>query len=203
MVVKIKENPIEKIREIILSQNGILLTSDLKKYNIPRTYLSLLVKKGEVQRISKGVYVSANNMPDEMYLLQTRYKGAIFSHETASYLHDLSDRTPLFYTVTVPSGYNATSLKKDGAKVYFINKRLLTLGCTIVKSPYGNDIKTYDTERTICDILRNRNQIDIQIVNEALKRYIRRDDKDLNKLYAYASLLRVQKIVREYIDVLL
>lgn len=96
MVVKNKENPIEKVRDILKDQNGILLTSDLAKFGIPRTYLSILVKNGEIQRISRGVYSTANYMTDEMASIQARYKGAIFSHETALYLLGLTDRTPLF-----------------------------------------------------------------------------------------------------------
>lgn len=59
MVVKIKPNPIEKIRGILKDQNGILLTSDLLKYGIPGTYLSILEKKGKIHRISRGVYLAA------------------------------------------------------------------------------------------------------------------------------------------------
>ena len=80
MVVKDKQNQIEKIRDILKDQNGILLTSDLLKYGIPRTYLSILEKKGEVQRISRGVYSATGYMVDEMVGIQARYKGAIFSH---------------------------------------------------------------------------------------------------------------------------
>src|SRR5512138_273094 len=102
-----------------------------------------------------------------MALFQTRYQQAIFSHETALYLWELTDRTPLFYSVTVPSGYNATSLKAGGAKVYFIKPDVYSLGLATLTSPHGNDIKTYNLERTICDVVRSRNQMDVQFVNEA------------------------------------
>ena len=203
MVVKDKQNQIEKIRDILKDQNGILLTSDLLKYGIPRTYLSILEKKGEVQRISRGVYSATGYMVDEMVGIQARYKGAIFSHETALYLLGLSDRTPLFYSVTVPAGYNATSLKESGAKVYFVNRGLYQLGSITVRSPHGNDIRTFNLERTVCDVLRSRNQVDIQLVNEALKRYVMKKERDLDLLYNYARQFRVQIIVREYVEVLL
>jgi hypothetical protein len=203
MVVNDKANPIGKIRDILKDQNGILLTSDLLKYGIPRTYLSILEKIGEVHRISRGVYLATGNMVDEMMALQARFKKAIFSHETAAYLLDLTDRTPLFFSMTVPSGYNATSLKTIGAKVYFVNRKLYSLGLITAKSSYGNNIKTFNLERTICDLLRSRNQIDIQQVNEALKRYVQSKEKDLDLLYNYARQFRIQKIVREYIEVLL
>jgi predicted transcriptional regulator of viral defense system len=203
MVVKNKANSIEKIRDILKDQNGILLTSDLLKYGIPRIYLSVLEKNGEIQRISRGVYATAGYMIDEMAGIQARFKGTIFSHETAAYLLDLTDRTPLFYSVTVPAGYNATSLKASGVKVYFVNRELYRLGSITLKSPHGNDIKTLNLERTVCDVLRSRNQVDIQQINEVLKRYVRKKEKDLDLLYNYARQFRIQKIVREYIEVLL
>ena len=203
MVVKDKANPLEKIRVLLKDQKGLLFTSDLVKHNISRTYLSIMEKKGEVQRISRGVYSAAGNVMDEMMGLQARFREAIFSHETASYLLNLTDRTPLFYSLTVPSGYNATSLKSTGAKVYFVNRKLYSLGLTTVKSSHGNTIKTFNLERTICDLLRSRNQIDIQQVNDALKRYVQSKEKDLDLLYNYARQFRIQKMVREYIEVLL
>lgn len=203
MVVKNKANPIDKILEILKNQNGILLTSDLAKLGIPRTYLSILIKKGEIQRISRGVYSAANYMVDEMASMQARYKGAIFSHETALYLLGLTDRTPLFYSMTVPAVYNATPLKASGAKVYFVNRGLYLLGEITMKSSHGNNIKTFNLERTICDVLRSRNQIDIQFVNEALKKYVIHKDRNIEQLYNYAMQFRIQKIVREYIEVLL
>ena len=203
MVVKMKRNPIEKIRGILRDQNGILLTSDLKKFGIPRTYLSILLKNGEIQRVSRGVYAAANNLIDEMASIQARFKSVIFSHETALFLLGLTDRTPLFYSVTVRTGYNATSLKENGAKVYYINRTRFPLGLIIIKSPQGNDIKTFNLERTICDLLRSRNQMDIQIVNEALKKYVVHQNRDIDRLYDYAKQFRIQKIVRDYIEVLL
>jgi predicted transcriptional regulator of viral defense system len=203
MAVKSKANPIEVIRNILEDQNGILSTSDLLKRGIPRTYLSILERKGEIERISRGVYSVSGNIMDEMVGIQARYKGAIFSHETAAYLLGLTDRTPLFYSVTVPAGYNATSLKAGGARVYFVNRGLYPLGSVTVKSPHGNDVKTFNLERTICDLLRNRNQIDVQQIIASVKRYVVKEDRNLDLLYTYAKKFGIQKIIREYIEVLL
>ena len=203
MVVKAKVNPIEKLRNILKDQNGILLTSDLANYGIPRTYLSILEKTGEVQRVSRGVYSAANYMIDEMVSLQSRYKGAIFSHETALYLLDLTDRSPLFYSLTVPARYNATSLKTSGAKVYFVNRGFYALGLKTMKSPHGNDIKTFNLERTVCDVLRSRNKMDIQFIKEVLKKYVIHKNRNINQLYIYANQFGIQKIVREYIELIL
>jgi len=203
MIVKNKTNPLEKVRDILKDQNGILLTSDLAKLGISRTYLSILVKKGEIQPISRGVYSAANELSDEMVSLQARYKGAIFSHETALYLLGLTDRSPLFYSVTVPSVYNATTLKASGAKVYFVKRSNYRLGMITMRSPHGNDIKTFNLDRTICDVLRSRNRVDVQFVNQALKKYVIHKDRNIDQLYNFARQFRIQKIVREVIEVLL
>ena len=203
MIVKSGTHPVTTLRDILARQKGILFTSDLAKWGIPRTYLSILEKAGEVQRISRGIYSAANALPDEMASLQARHKAAIFSHETALYLWNLTDRSPLFFSVTVPSGYNATALKAGGAKVYFINRALHSLGQTSAQSPQVHDIQTYNLERTLCDVLRSRNQIDIQFVTTALKRYVQRPDKNLDRLFDYAKQFRIQKLVRQYIEVLL
>jgi predicted transcriptional regulator of viral defense system len=201
--MNVKRDRLRQIRQIIKDQNGVLLTSDLNEHDIPREYLSLLIEKGEIVREARGVYATPDAFIDEMFLLQTRYSSAIFSHDTALYLHDLTDRTPFSYSVTVPSGYNATSLKRNGVKVYFIERNLHELGKSSVNSPHGNELAVYDLERTICDVVRSRNQIDVQLVNEALKRYSRHLQRNINRLYTYAHHLRVERIIRNYIEVLL
>jgi predicted transcriptional regulator of viral defense system len=203
MNVNNDRKPVDRIRDILIEQNGMLLTSDLAKLGIPRTYLSILEKTGEIQRVSRGVYAAASVISDELAGLQSRYKTAIFSHETALYLWDLTDRTPLFYSVTVPTGYNAKLLKAGGAKVYFVKRGLFSLGITTLKSPIGNDVKVYSLERTICDVIRSRNQMEVQFINEALKRYVGKKERNINLLYTYSEQFRIQKIVRTYLEVLL
>lgn len=203
MNAKISNPPIDRIRDILKNQNGTLLTSDLSKLGIPRTYLSILLKNHEIQRITRGVYAAVDSIIDEMAGIQARYRSAIFSHETALYLLQLTDRTPLFYSVTVPTGYNASRIKATGTKVYFVKRELHLQGVITQKTIHGNSIQTFNLERTICDVLRNRNQMDIQFVNEALKRYVTHPDRNIDQLFHYASLFRIQKRVRDSIEVLL
>ena len=65
----------------------------------------------------------------------------------------------------------------------------------MAKTPNGNEIKTYNPERTICDILRSRNQMDIQFINQALKRYVRKKERNTDLLYSYAQQFRIQNLV--------
>jgi predicted transcriptional regulator of viral defense system len=203
MVVKKEMSNLERIRKILQDQHGSLLTSDLVKFNIPRTYLSILEQNGEIERVSRGVYRLTASIEDEMFSFQARYKSTIYSHETALYFNDLTNRTPLSYSISVPVGYHSISLKEIGYKIFYVNRNLFDLGVISMKSPHGNEIRTTNLERTICDVLRSRNQIDIQQINESLKRYVSKKERNIDLLYNYAGQFRIQKIVREYIEVLL
>ena len=193
----------EKLNDIIRKNKGIVFSSQVDKAQIPRIYLSKLVEKGSLEKLARGIYITPETFDDEMYRLQARYSKGIFSHGTALFLHDLTDRTPINYTMTFPVGYNTPSLITENIRFFYIKKELHTMGSTNMKTPYGREINAYGLERTICDIVRSRNQLDIQIVNESIKRYAMRKDKDIPKLVEYAKLFRVQKIVRQYVEVLL
>ncbi|MCZ2223864.1 MAG: type IV toxin-antitoxin system AbiEi family antitoxin domain-containing protein [Chitinophagales bacterium] len=191
------------LETLLLEKEGMLLTKDIIEAGISKQLLSKYVKKGYIERVAQGVYLSKDAFEDEMYVLQARSKKAIFSHETALYLHDLTDRDPLQYTVTLPSGYNASNFKNDGIYVYFIKNDLLNLGVEYGKTPFGRNIRVYNKERTICDIVRNRNVIDSAIINEGIRRYLSEKEKDIPKLLQYAEKFRVEKIIRQYVEVLI
>lgn len=204
MNVKTELSRIDKLRQIMKSRQGILLTSDLANFNIPRTYLSIMEQNGEIERVSRGVYRSAATfIEDELFSFQSKYRSTIFSHETALYLHDLTDRSPLTYSISVPTGYHSHFLNSSGHKIFYVNRDIFELGVVSMNTPYGNKVKATDLERTICDIVRSRNQIDIQVRNTALKRYAKHKGRNLDQLYNYAKRFRIQTIVREYLEILL
>ena len=196
-------NYLEKLEKLIQKQHGTVLSSDLDLYEIPRTYLQMMVADGKLERVDRGIYVSTDAIEDEMYSMQTKYPKLIYSHETALYLHGLSDRTPFEYSASVPSGYKVVGSMAERFKIYYIKKERHDLGVETVQSSHGNPIKTYNIERTICDLIRSRNRIDVQILNEALKRFVKLKSADLSMLMDYAKKLRIDAVLKNYLEVLL
>jgi len=193
----------EVIMEMVKKNNGTVTTSEVTKAGISRGSLKHLVDTGMLERSARGVYILAEVWDDEMYNLQVRYKRGIFSGETALFLSDMTDRTPLNYQMTFPSNYNISALKNEKVKCIRVIKKLYELGIITVKTPSGNPVKAYNIERTLCDILRKHNNIDIQIVSDAFKRYAKSSNKDIPRLSEYAKKLRVEKKLRAYLEVLL
>jgi predicted transcriptional regulator of viral defense system len=192
-----------ELQAVLIRNGGIITTAQANEVGISNERLRLLVKSGDLERASFGVYTLPDEFADKMYIAQLRRSKIIYSHETALFLHGLTDRDPISYTVTVPTGYSATRLRNDGFIVFTIKRELHEIGVTKKATIFGNTVKVYNMERTICDCLRSRNRLDISVITDAIKRYVRRKDKNLNKLMQMAEIFKVTKLLRNYTEVLL
>ncbi|MDR3050878.1 MAG: type IV toxin-antitoxin system AbiEi family antitoxin domain-containing protein [Oscillospiraceae bacterium] len=191
------------LAEILTQNDGVITTAQANTIGVSNERLRLLANAGELDRVSHGVYISPDEFVDKMYVAQLRRPKIIYSHETALFLHELTDRDPISYTVTVPTGYNAARLRDDGLNVFTVKRELHEVGMAQAKTVFGHTVTTYGLERTICDCIRSRNQMDITVVTDAMKRYAKRSDKNLNTLMEMAETFRVTKLLRSYMEVLL
>ena len=193
----------EQILRMARANNGTVTAAMATAAGISRGNLKYLADRGVLSREARGLYVLAEGWGDEMLGLQNRFKRGVFSLETALYLWDLTDRTPQTYTMTFPATYNLQKPKAAGIRCRQCGAQLYALGIAQAKTPGGNTVNVYDRERTLCDILRARNDVDIQLISEAFKRYAAGAAKDIPRLSEYARRLKVEKKLRAYLEVLL
>lgn len=193
----------EKLSEILKNNNGYLLTSDVVSAGISKTYMQEFIKANDLERIAHGIYASKSVWIDSLYVESLLSKSIIFSHETALYLQGLMEREPTSISLTVGRTYNASNLRKKGYKVHSVSNELLDLGKTTIKTNYGNTVRVYDIDRTICDIIRIKDIIDIQVFQTAIKEYMRSKNKNLPNLMKYAKAMNIEDKVRLYTEVLL
>ena len=188
-----------------LSKNGtdMITTKAAEEAGISRAMLSKLCKEGRLQRIARGQYMLCDKMPDEMLSLSLRTAHLVFSHETALFLHGISDRTPFVHSITAPSDKVPSPALREECKVYYIKPELFDLGRTKMTTTFGNEVPCYDLERTICDIIRSRNKMGTETFLAALKLYAASSKKDLNRLNTYAKKMSLTNVVRQYLEVLL
>lgn len=185
-----------------LFNNGFLRNKDLVDNNIPSVYLTRLVNNNVIERVSRGLYVRTNSLPDDLVILQNKSKNAIYSNMTALYLYGFSDRLPIKYDITVNSGYNGSLQEVDNVNLFYTKKELLNLGEIVYRLDSGNLIKVYDLERTICDVIKNKNRLDQELVNKALRKYFYSKEKNTLKLYEYAKKMKIYKKVRSVFEIL-
>lgn len=192
----------DKMREIIKQNNGIITAKEVSDNKIDSWYLTNLVKKGELERVVRGVYFDPNfDNYDELYFFQLQNKACIYSYQTALYLHRLTDRLPFDNEVTVKQGYNAWRIK-DSVIVHQVKKEWYELGKAEIKTDMGNIVCAYDMERTICDLVRDRTNQDPEIFSKAWNLYIKKDSKDIWKLRRYAKDFGIAKKIEEILEVI-
>ncbi len=185
-----------------LFKNGYLTTKDVTENNIPRTYLTKLIKENKIERVSRGVYIKKNDLVDEFMVLQSKSKYAIYSNATALYLHGFSNRIPIKYDITVKSGYKGSLQKERNVNLFYTKRELLELGVINYKLNSGNIIRVYDLDKTICDIIKNKKKIDAEIFNKAIREYFYSKKKNTLKLYEYAKKMNIYNKVRDIFEVL-
>ena len=193
---------IDKVLKIMKKNNGIITSSQLEAYGIPRIYLSKMVKKNIIERIERGIYVTKDFKYDEYYLFQLKYPKAIFSYNTALYFYEMTERTPIKMDVSISKNYNPHRFK-DIVNVYRINDELFEIGIVEKKSPQGMKVRTYNLERTVCDIIKDKNSIDIEIRNKAIKKAIKSKEFNASKMFEYAKKMNIYDKVKNYMEAII
>ena len=193
----------QKLLELAKQNNGIITTAMAVKAGIARGTLKYLSDNGGLEKVSRGVYTLPEVWEDEFVNVQNRFKRGIYSLETALFLCDLTDRTPGRFHMTFPATYNLSGPKREMIICSGSKEPLYSLGVTELKTPGGNSVAGYCAERSLCDVLKPRNQTDIQIVTDAFKKYASRKTKNIPLLSEYARKLGVEERVRSYLEVLL
>lgn len=184
-----------------LFKKGYLNTKDVVQNNIPRVYLTKLVKDDKIKRVGRGIYTNQDELVDDFVVLQSKSKNAIYSNATALYLYGFSNRIPIKYDITINSGYNGTLQKDDNVNLFYTKKELLDLGVTNYKLDSGNIIRIYDLDKTICDIIKNKKKLDAEIFNKAIRDYYNSKEKNTLKLYEYAKKMNIYNKVRDTFEV--
>ena len=193
----------EKILKILKDNNGIVTTKEVEENNIDKIYLTRLVKKGIIDKIKRGLYVSKNSWGDEYFNL-VYGTTAIYSYETALYLLGLCESVPLKYNLSVPRGYNASLNYNDKVILHFVKREYLEIGKVNIKSPQGQMITCYNAERTICDLLKDKQNQDIETLKYAISEYLKnKNSRDLPKLMEYARKFNVEEALNNYLEVLM
>ena len=192
----------KKILKIMKNNNEIITPVQLEEKGISRVYLSNMEKEGIIERIERGIYVTKDFKYDEYYLFQLKYPKAIFSYNTALYFYEMTERTPIKMDVTVYREYNPHRFK-DIVNVYKTSKELYELGIVEKKSTQGMKVRTYNLERTICDIIKDKESIDIEIRNKAIKKAIKSKEFNASKMFDYAKKMNIYDKVKNYMEAII
>ena len=194
---------VQMLDKLVCNNNGYLVVADGIDLGISKSYVLEYAHKNTMEKVARGIYITKDTWCDDMYVIHLNNKGIIFSHESALAMYGMIENEPTSINITVNRSYNASHLRKKGCKVYTVSPELYNLGVAETETLYGNKVPAYDMERTLCDIIKHKNDIEIQNYRSVVREYMQSKQKNLLNLMRYAKALGVEKRVRTYTEVML
>lgn len=188
---------------LLNNEKTIYTRQELLGSGISDTLICILIHDGIITRLQQGLYTTQSAETDTEHILQLQYSKCIISHESALYHLGYSERIPEKITVTVPRHFGTSRLKDKNFKIRYCKPELIFHGITEMESIYGNTIKIYNLERTICDVIRHYKSIDIEIANKAIQKYSMDSNKKLSVLMLYAIKMGIADKVQSRLEILI
>lgn len=164
-----------------------------------------LEKEGLLRRVNRSTYENLSFKGDEndFFSAEAYVPNGIICLMSAARYYELTNFLPDSVDVAIDRKKKVVTLPDwPDIKIYYFDPVRMELGVTEVHD--GNNIfHIFDIEKTVVDIIYYRNKIGIEETSEVLKNYLKRRDRQLDRLYAYAKQLRCERIVRTYLEILI
>lgn len=194
---------VNKLKEIFRRYDFVMTTAELNEEKIYYADIQQLIDDDLIEKVKRGYYHWIDALDgSEVVIINKLFPDAILCMETALFYYGYSDRNPAEWNITINKNTFRQRVKIEYPfiKAYRIEPELLTIGETKGEIDFIN-VRIYDRDRTICDVLRNMNKMDKEIFNKAIQSYVKDPKKNIPNLMQYAKELRVQKRVKDLIGV--
>ncbi len=186
--------------DIAASLNSYITSMQTTEAGIPRCKLTEAARTGEFAQVDRSLHALPDVWGDPLFIVQHRFSLGVFLDDTALFLHGMTDRAPFAPTMTFPRSHNATAAA--GIACRTCDDDVLGLGLCSIRTEYGNMVRAYDAERTLCDLIHGQGTLDAQLVAPAMRACVRSGDCDPMKLVVYARNPGVEPKIRKYLEML-
>lgn len=193
------------IDELKLTEDQMIFSVDeLKMAGFSHYKINQLIDEGALLKLNKKYYENTNYQGEELdfyYVPAYAPKGVVCLMSAASY-YNLTTYRPDSIDVAIHRKAKISTMPDwPTLSVYYYADERFEIGVETVQKG-KNQFKIYDVEKTVVDIVFFREKIGIEETKEILVNYLRRKDRNLNRLLRYAELLKCGDVMRTYLEVL-
>ena len=189
---------------IIDKNKKFITTAELKNMGYSYYKIGILEKDGILSRVNRNTYENLTYKGDENDFFSAEAyvpKGVICLMSAARY-YGLTNFLPDSVSVAIERKKKVNTLPEwPEIKIYYFDSSRMALGVTEICES-DNCFHIFDVEKTVVDIIYYRNKVGIEETAEVLKNYLKRKDRQIDRLYTYAKRLRCEKVIRTYLEVL-
>lgn len=196
---------IQSARQIFLDHKGILRSSEARRLGIHPQTLSRMLDTGILLRLERGLYqlvetLHTNSHPELLQVSKLVPKAVIFLLSALNF-HGMTTQIPRKVFIALPRGTWKPSLESPPLEIFWLSSVPYSSG--IEKHQIGGlEVAIYSPEKTVADCFKFREKIGEDIAIEALGDYLRRSDRNIDRLLNYAEILRVRKRMEPYLKAL-
>lgn len=185
-------------------ERQIVRPKDLDELGIPQVYLYRLLERGEVNRISRGLYEYVGREITQNATIATvckRIPEAVVCLLSALQIHDVTTQMP--HKVWIALKQSAWRPKADAVpvrlEITYMSGQGLTDGITIMEIE-GVDVRVFNLAKTVADCFKFRNKVGLDVAIEALREVRRHKLVTSDDLWRYAKICRVSNVMRPYME---
>lgn len=182
----------------IRNTEGIMIRENMTTYQYHQALQR--VHSGELYRVRPGVFAEASALANTMLDMDIIVPGGILCTYSAWEHYELTTQIPPAYCVAIPRKRKIVLPNFPPISLYYWSDHLLEFGIT-KESVHGHLVHVTDLERSVCDAIKYRNKIGLDVCAEILKTYLRRSDRDIPKLTGYAKKLRIMATLKKYLEI--
>lgn len=158
------------------------------------------VKSGELFRLRPGVFANASVLADVMINIDALVPGGVLCMYSAWEHYELTTQIPNAFCIAIPRKRKVVLPEFPPVTLYFWSDHLLEFGIEQA-SVHGHNIRVTDLERSVCDAVKYRNKIGLDVCAEILKTYLRNPRRNISKLMEYARKLRIAATLKKYLEI--
>ena len=197
-----QDNIRKRIIHLFEQNHGYSSTGDIQKQGIHNTYLAELEQEGSIRKVKQGLYVLTNHTPDSSLAEALKIvSGGVVCLASALAFHKLTTFQPLSVEIAIERKRKVVLPEYPPIRLVYFSKDRLVTGISHEKI-VNDEIRVYDKEKALCDIVFYRNKIGLDIVKESLRNYLRERGRNISKLLATADKLREGTLIRSYLEVI-
>lgn len=189
---------------IFAENKKYITTSELKDLGYSYYKIGKLEEQGILSRVNRSTYENLTYTGDEndFFSAEAFVPNGVICLMSAARYYELTNFLPDAVDVAIERKKKVNTLPEwPVIRLFYFDPSRMDLGVTEVRDG-DNCFHIFDIEKTVVDIIYYRNKIGIEETAEVLRNYLKRRDRQIDRLYAYAKRLRCEKIVRTYLEVL-
>lgn len=192
------------VENIVANDQMVISIDELKEKGLTLYKINQLVNQGVLRKLNKKFYENTGYQGEvsDFYYAYAYVPAGVICLMSAAVYYNLTTYRPEAVNIAIERKARVSTLPNwPEVDLYYYTDGRFELGIETITAG-KNQFRIYDIEKTVVDIVFYREKVGIEEMKEILTNYLKRKDRNLNRLIRYAELMKCKDIMKNYLEVL-